>query len=120
MRPCYTQTTVLVYEHIEEPDTVRVTCNQEDLHRALGAAGRAVASKSTLPVLGNYLLEAADGRLTVSATNLEIGISSAVRAEVAAPGRITLQARVLNEFVASLQPGEVELRQDQNPLMVLI
>lgn len=99
---------------------MRVTCDQEELHRALGTAGRAVAAKTTLPVLGNYLLDAGDDRLTVSATNLDIGISCTVPANVATPGRITLQARVLNEFVGSLLAGEVSLFQDQNPLMIQV
>lgn len=99
---------------------MRVTCNQDDLHKALGTAGRAVAAKSTMPVLGNYLLEAADAYLTISATNLEIGISCTIPATVDKPGRVTLQARVLNELVANLSAPTVELRQEQNPLTVLV
>jgi DNA polymerase-3 subunit beta len=99
---------------------VRVTCTQEDLHRALGIAGRAVAGKTTLPVLGNFLLDAAGETLTVSATNLEIGIAYAIPAGIEKPGRTTLQARVLNDFVASLPPGEVSLSQDEHPLTVTV
>jgi DNA polymerase-3 subunit beta len=99
---------------------VRVQCTQESLHRALSIAGRAVASKSTLPVLGNYLLDVTDDAILVSATNLELGITCRVAAEVDAPGRITVQAKVLSEFVASLDPGPVELSQDDGPLTVTV
>lgn len=99
---------------------VRVRCSQESLHRALATAGRAVATKSTLPILGNVLLDASDDALTVSATNLEIGITSRIPAQVEAPGRITVQARVISEFVASLEPNDVELSQDQGPLTVTV
>jgi len=73
-----------------------------------------------LPVLGNYLLDATDGKLTVSATNLEIGIACTIDATVDTPGRVTLQARVLNEFISSLPAGDVELRQDKNPLTIQV
>ncbi len=54
---------------------MRVTCLQENLQRALSITGRAVASRTTLPVLGNYLIETEDDAIRVSATNLELGIS---------------------------------------------
>lgn len=109
-----------VYGHVGERSIVRVTCNQEEFHRALGIVGRAVASKSTLPVLGNFLLEASDGGLTISATNLDFGISCTIPATTTAPGKVTLHARVLSEFVGVLLPGTVELRQEQQPLTVLV
>lgn len=99
---------------------MRVTCSQGSLHRALSIAGRAVASKSTLTVLGNYLLEAAEDALTVSATNLDLAITCRIPAEVSESGRITVQARVLSEFVASLDDDTVELSQEQGPLTVTV
>lgn len=100
--------------------SVRVICLQENLQRALGIAGRAVAPKSTLPILGNYLLEAADDSLTISATNLELGIVCRIPARVEEPGTTTLQARVLSEFVSSLRSGEIELFEDSGPTTVLV
>lgn len=99
---------------------MRVTCLQENLHRALATAGRAVASKSTLPILGNFLLSAEGDSLIITATNLEMGIRYTIPARVDEPGKVTLQARVLNDFVASLPSGEVELLNDQGPLTVLV
>lgn len=99
---------------------MRVTCLQENLHRALGTAGRAVATKSTLPILGNFLLSASGEELVVTATNLEMGIRYSIPAKVQDEGRVTLQARVLNDFVASLPSGEMDLLNDQGPLTVLV
>ncbi len=99
---------------------MRVTCLQENLHRALGTAGRAVATKSTLPILGNFLLNASQDQLVITATNLEMGIRYTIPAKVQEEGRVTLQARVLNDFVASLSSGEMELLNDQGPLTVLV
>lgn len=99
---------------------MRIQCTQEGLNRALSTAGRAVASRSTLPVLGNFLLEAEGDHLIVSATNLELGIMCRIPAEVETPGRITVQARVLSEFVSSLDAGPVEMSQDDGPLTVTV
>ncbi len=99
---------------------MRVTCLQENLHRALATAGRAVASKSTLPILGNFLLSAEGESLVVTATNLEMGIRYTIPAKVEESGRVTLQARVLSDFVASLHSGEMNLANDKGPLTVLV
>lgn len=99
---------------------MRVTCLQENLHRALATAGRAVASKSTLPILGNFLLHATGDSFVITATNLEMGIRYTIPAKVEEEGKVTLQARVLNDFVASLPSGEMELLNDQGPLTVLV
>lgn len=99
---------------------MRVTCLQQDLQRALSITGRAVASRTTLPVLSNYLIEADDDTLTVSATNLELGIVCRIPARVDEPGKAALQARVLNDFVSSLSPGEVQLYEDSGPTTMLV
>jgi DNA polymerase III subunit beta len=99
---------------------VRVTCLQENLQRALSISGRAVASRTTLPVLGNYLLEATEDELVISATDLERGIVCRIPARVDEPGRAALQARVLNDFVSSLSSGEIELFEDSGPTTMLV
>ena len=54
---------------------MKVTCLQENLAKGLGIVGRAVANRSSLPVLANVLIATDDGRLKLSATNLEIVIT---------------------------------------------
>jgi DNA polymerase-3 subunit beta len=66
------------------------------------------------------LLEASDDSLVLSATNLDMGIRYRLPARVDEPGRVTLQARVLSDFVSSLPSGEVELFEDQGPTTVLV
>jgi DNA polymerase-3 subunit beta len=75
----------------------------------LATVGRAVAARSTLPVLSNILLQSDNGRLRLAATNLEIGISSWVGARVTEEGSTTVPARILTEFVNSLPPGQIDI-----------
>jgi len=84
---------------------MRVSCLQENLSRGLAVVGRAVATRTTLPITSNVLLSTDGGRLKLVATNLEIAISCWVGAQVEEEGTITVPARLLNDFVSSL-PGE--------------
>lgn len=88
---------------------MRVSCLQENLAKGLSIVGRAVASRSTLPVLGNILLEAKDGELRLAATNLEIGVNCWIGAKVEDEGAITVPARLLAEFVNSLPPERIDM-----------
>jgi DNA polymerase-3 subunit beta len=91
---------------------VRVACLQENLQRALNRVGRAVASRTALPVLSNVLLSTDNGRLRVAATNLDIGVTTWVDADIEEEGRITVDARLLGELVNTLPQGALSLASD--------
>jgi len=84
---------------------VKITAKQEHLSHGLRVAGRAVASRSPLPITTNVLLATDGGRLKISATNLDIAISTWIDTDIAEEGAITLPAKLLSEFVDTL-PGE--------------
>lgn len=71
--------------------------------------GRAVAQRSPLPITSNILLETENGRLKLSATNLEIAITTWTDAIVTEEGKTTLPARLLTEFVNALPNETVSL-----------
>ena len=88
---------------------MKVTCLQENLSRGLGIVGRAVASRTTLPITNNVLLATDGGRLKLVATNLEVAIVHWIGAKVEEEGSITVPARVFSEFVNSLPNDNVEM-----------
>lgn len=88
---------------------MKISCLQENLSKGLATVGRAVAARSTLPILSNILLESDEGRLRLAATNLEIGVNCWVGARVEEEGSITVPARLLTEFVNSLPPGQIDM-----------
>jgi DNA polymerase-3 subunit beta len=88
---------------------VKISCLQENLARGLSIVGRAVATRSTLPVLSNILIESDEGQLRLAATNLEIGVSCWIGARVEEEGRTTVPARLLTEFVNSLPSGQIDM-----------
>lgn len=88
---------------------MKVSCLQENLAKGLGIVGRAVSSRSTLPVLANVLLATDEGRLKLSATNLEIVIICWIGAKVETEGSITVPARTFTDLVNTLSPDRVDL-----------
>ena len=88
---------------------MNVSCLQEHLAKGLSIVGRAVAVRSTLPITANILLTTEEGRLKLSATNLEIALSAWVPAQVEEEGAITIPARLLGDFVNSLPAEKIEL-----------
>ncbi len=88
---------------------MKISCLQEHLAKGLGIVGRAVPTRSTLPITANVLLSSDEGRLKLSATNLEIALSCWIGAEVETEGAITVPARLLTDFVNSLPSEQIEM-----------
>ncbi|HET8524641.1 MAG TPA: DNA polymerase III subunit beta [Thermomicrobiales bacterium] len=88
---------------------MKVSCLQENLQHAVTQVSRAIATKTALPVLSNVLLATDEGRLRIAATNLEIGITTWIGASVEDEGKITVDARLLNEFVNTLPNDAVQM-----------
>ena len=88
---------------------MRLSCLQENLNRGLSVVGRAVATRTTLPITNNVLLATDQSRLKLAATNLEMAISCWIGAKVEEEGAITVPARLLTEFINSLPSEKVEI-----------
>ena len=88
---------------------MRLSCLQENLNRGLSVVGRAVATRTTLPITNNVLLTVDQSRLKLAATNLEMAISCWIGAKVEEEGAITVPARLLAEFISSLPSDRVDI-----------
>ena len=88
---------------------MKLSCLQENLNWGLGIVGRAVATRTTLPITSNILLETDQSRLKLVATNLEMAVSCWIGAKVEEEGTITVPAKLLTEFIASLPREKVEV-----------
>lgn len=99
---------------------MKISCLQENLSRGLAVAGRAVASRATLPVTQNVLLAADHGMLRLSATNLEIAMTTWIGAMVEEEGAVTVPARVLTDFVNSLGNDRIDIEMDPDSRVLQI
>ncbi|MCK9995518.1 MAG: DNA polymerase III subunit beta [Candidatus Krumholzibacteria bacterium] len=85
---------------------------QEDLQKALDIIANVVPTKTTLPILTCVLMEAADGRLTLSATNLDISITTGTdKVTIKDEGKVAIPAVKFVPFVRSLRSGSVVISQ---------
>ena len=94
---------------------MRLACLQENLSRGLAIVGRAVATRTTLPITQNVLIATDRSMLKLSATNLEIAITTWIGAMVEEEGSITVPARLLTEFVASLPSERIDIVMTPQP-----
>ena len=91
---------------------MKVTVLQENLARGLGTVSKAVSPRSTLPVLANVLIASDEGRLRLSATNLEMGITCWIPARIDEEGSTTVPARTFSDLVGTLPSDQVLLKLD--------
>lgn len=88
---------------------MKIKIKQPDLHGALAAVHAAVERKTTIPILSNVLIVAELGAVRFTATDLELAIHVSRPAEVLKPGRITMPAKRLMDYVRLLPDADVEI-----------
>lgn len=88
---------------------MKVICMQENLAKGLSIVSRAVSTRSTMPVLANILLATDNGRLKLSATNLEIVVTCWISAKITQEGSTTVPARLFSDLVGQLPQEQVDL-----------
>lgn len=91
---------------------MKVTVLQENLARGLSIVSRAVSPRTTLPVLANILIATDEGRLRLSATNLELGITCWIPARIDENGSTTVPSRTFSDLVNTLPGDQVQLSLD--------
>jgi DNA polymerase III subunit beta len=93
---------------------MRAVCNTDLFSKKLALVSRGVSARSTIQLLGGILLEAEEGSLSLSATDMEISIQTTAEAEVEEHGRVVIPARIFNDVVRSLPGGELALAHDRS------
>lgn len=86
---------------------MKVTCTQENLQKAFSFLERVTGRQTNLPILANFLLQPEKGRIKLSATNLEIGVTAYVSAKIEGSGEIVAPAKILHTFIGNLPGSEV-------------
>jgi len=94
--------------------TLEITISRADLLRELTAAQSVVERKTTIPILSNILFEAADDRLTITATDLDQSFRTSAAARVKKPGACTIPARKLFDYIKLLPEGDVSVKMLEN------
>ncbi len=82
---------------------MKFTCKTKNLKEAVFQIEKIVSKQTTLPILGNILIEAQKSQLILSATNLEIATQMVLGAKVEEEGKITVPPRILGGFLGAIK-----------------
>jgi DNA polymerase-3 subunit beta len=91
---------------------MKFSVSREKLVEGLQTVQNVVSTRTTLPILSNVLLQAADGEIRLTTTDLDVGIRGSIEAQVDRPGATTLPARRLATIVRELPTSEVTIEVD--------
>src|SRR5690606_29867939 len=98
---------------------MQVVVSKKDLVRVLARCQGVADKKSTMPVLGNVLLEAGEDGLRAAATDLYLAVSGTIEAQVERPGSVAVPARDLFDRVRMMPDGQVALSVGDNAATVV-
>ncbi|MTI49786.1 DNA polymerase III subunit beta [Sporosalibacterium faouarense] len=95
---------------------MKVKVNQKELAKAINIVQKGISSKTTLPILNGILIEAKNNKLTLTGTDLELGIESNINCEIIQEGSIVITSRIFGDMIRKLPdfPVEIEVRDDNN------
>src|SRR5213596_3672459 len=96
-------------EAVVAQGTLKAVCSRDELTRALGIVSRGVSTRTTVQILAGILLEAADGKLQLAATDMELSLRTSLEAKVEAGGSVVVPGRLLLELARLLPESEVTL-----------
>jgi len=86
---------------------MKLSVLQKNLAQGLNIVSKAVSPRSNRPILSNILISAEEGRLKLSATDLELGVTTWIGAKIDDPGSTTIPARTLTDLVATFPDDKV-------------
>lgn len=97
---------------------MKLIVNQKNLKRAVSLVEKVVSKNTSLPILGNILIKTENGRLRLSATNLELGINTLIGVKIEEVGEIAIPARIFSDFINTVQDEKVTLVTKNNTLTI--
>lgn len=97
---------------------MKILVLQQDLISALSSVSRFVSLKPQIPILSNILFFSEKGKLQLSATNLEMGISIGISAKIEREGKITIPARVILELINNIPTGQILIEENKGQVLI--
>jgi len=93
---------------------MEITVSRQDLVKELTATQSVVERKTTIPILSNFLLEAENDRLNITATDLDQAIRTSAAVKVKKPGACTIPARKLYDYIKLLPDVDISIKLLEN------
>lgn len=94
---------------------MKLNCNQQVLAKALTTVSKAVSNRTTLPVLKGIMIEAtADGKMILTASDLEISITKVIEADVEEPGSVVVVSRLFGDIIRKLPNETINFNEEDD------
>lgn len=97
---------------------MKITISQKNFKKALTVVEKIISKNTSLPILSNILLKTENGRLKLSATNLELGINYVTGAKVDEIGQVAVPGRILSDFISGVNEEKISLVTRDNTLFI--
>lgn len=96
---------------------MKVFCHGLDLADALIKVSRAIPAKKTVPILEGILISASGSTLTITATDLELGIEKRINADVKIDGEVVVPGKEIVDFIRTLTSEQIELDSSEDGII---
>jgi DNA polymerase III subunit beta len=97
-------------QHTEQGAAMEISVSRQDLLKELTATQSVVERKTTIPILSNFLIEADNDLLTITATDLDQAIRTSTPVKIKTPGSCTIPARKLYDYIKLLPDGDLSIK----------
>lgn len=98
---------------------MKLVCGQQELTKAINVVSKAVTNRTTIPVLKGILLETTDdGRLSISASDMDLSINTSIQADIREPGSVVVTAKLFSDIVRKLPGVEVTMETFENAISI--
>ena len=93
---------------------MKLICKKNDLLSGVNITMKAVSSKTTMSILECFLIDATEGKIKMTANDMELGIETIVEGEIIEKGKIAIDAKLFSEIVRKLPDNDITLTTDSN------
>jgi len=97
---------------------MKLSTLQENIKQGVFSVGHVAGKNINLPILNNILIEAREGNIRLSATNLEIAVVNRVRGKIEAEGIITVDAKIITDYISILPNKKVDIEVKENKISI--
>lgn len=99
---------------------MRIKVEKNDLQKAIQAMEGIISARNAMMILSNVLIEAQEGEIRLTTTDLEIGIKASLEGEVLNEGSITIPVKKFSSIIKSLNSGLVEIEVESNQMVSIV
>ena len=98
---------------------MKIICDKEKILKAINSVTKAVASKTTMPILEGILIQTNDNEVKLTTYDLEIGIEYIIEAQIEEQGNTVVNATMFSEIIRKLPDTEIKIYINDNNLLVI-